>query len=350
MWYNIDGDIMKNKLLFIGITFTILTLIALALFIFFPRKKVDPEPYKARNEIILMGIYDEILIKKDNYIITNYKDYKNIFNNSELDEESFKSNNYIVIPITYDSCSEEDLKIADYSIRDEFVYVTINYKGKCGLCAPQYMYYLLKVDKKVTNIELKIQYNMINNPHCDTSVTYKPMIYLYPTKKTDVTVELGNPQLLTTTYPKYENKWNVIAKPNGDLIYNNRTYYGLYWEGINNISEDYNDGFVVNKENLPSFLEEKLEILGLNQKETNEFIVYWLPILEKNEYNLIRFESIDIINEQMPLIINPKPDAIIRVLIAYKPLTSKINVKEQQLTKQNRKGFTVVEWGGTLIN
>lgn len=30
--------------------------------------------------------------------------------------------------------------------------------------------------------------------------------------------------------------------------------------------------------------EEKLEILGLNYKETEEFIVYWLPKLEQNEY------------------------------------------------------------------
>ena len=77
--------------------------------------------------------------------------------------------------------------------------------------------------------------------------------------------------------------------------------------------------------------------------------MYWLPKLEENEYNLIRFASRDIIDSEMPLDINPKPDTVIRVLMEYKPLDNKINIKEQNLTKVERNGFTVVEWGGTLI-
>ena len=51
----------------------------------------------------------------------------------------------------------------------------------------------------------------------------------------------------------------------------------------------------------------------------------------------------------MPLIITPTPDTIIRVLMEYKPINSKIDIKEQKLKTPKRKGFTVVEWGGTLI-
>ena len=46
----------------------------------------------------------------------------------------------------------------------------------------------------------------------------KPMIYLYPTSEQEIEVKLGNEDKLTCTYPKYENSWNVLAKPNGDII------------------------------------------------------------------------------------------------------------------------------------
>ena len=117
--------------------------------------------------------------------------------------------------------------------------------------------------------------------------------------------------------------------------------------GNNEIKED---GFIVKGEEVASFLEEKLEILGLNYKEKEEFIVYWLPELEKNKYNYIRFQTIEEINSNMELFIEPKPDTLIRIMMEYKPLDKKIKVKQQELTKVERKGYTVVEWGGTKIN
>jgi len=46
----------------------------------------------------------------------------------------------------------------------------------------------------------------------------KPLIYLYPTEETNVEIKLLNDSLLTTTYPKYENSWKVLAYPDGNLI------------------------------------------------------------------------------------------------------------------------------------
>ena len=80
---------------------------------------------------------------------------------------------------------------------------------------------------------------------------------------------------LTTTYPKYETEWHVSAKPNGDLIDLNtgRSLYGLYWEGLNTVSNGIQEeGFVVKGEDTIVFLEEKLAILGLTEREANEFI------------------------------------------------------------------------------
>ena len=179
----------------------------------------------------------------------------------------------------------------------------------------------------------------------------KPIIYIYPQEEKEVSVKVGYPENLTCTYPKYEDGWDVIASPDGALkdVKTGRNLYALYWEGIRNKEVKAEDGFVVKGENVASFLEEKLDILGLNDREAEEFIVYWLPILEKNEYNFIRFYEKEEIDEMMPLEITPGPETLIRVLMGWKKLDKNIEVKEQELEKVQRTGYTVVEWGGTEI-
>ncbi len=188
-------------------------------------------------------------------------------------------------------------------------------------------------------------------PNPETTVD-KPVIYLYPTKDTKVDVKLVNSGLLTCSYPKYENKWSVLAKPNGDLTYltTGRSLYSLYYESQSKIDfKVTNEGFVVKGEDTISFLEDKLAILGLNEHEAQEFIIYWLPKLEANKYNYIRFATKEEIDFNMPLEVNPNPDSIIRVLMTFKALNEPISVKEQVLKTPTRDGFVLVEWGGTEI-
>lgn len=178
----------------------------------------------------------------------------------------------------------------------------------------------------------------------------KPIIYIYPEKDTNVEITVSNPEKFTVTYPKYNNGWKVKALTDGTLIdKNNKKYYALYWEGNGDNNTIKEDGFVVKGEDSASFLEEKLEILGLNYKESNEFIMYWLPKLESNKYNYIRFKTSEEIDSNMKLNINPEPDTLIRIMMEYKGLDKTIKIEEQVLTKVERKGYTVVEWGGTEI-
>ena len=107
------------------------------------------------------------------------------------------------------------------------------------------------------------------------------------------------------------------------------------------------EGFVIKGEDTISFLEEKLEVLGLNYKEAQEFIIYWLPKMQENKYNYIRFASMEEINEYMPLEISEEPNTLIRVYMQYKPLDKYVEVETQELESVKREGFTVVEWGGT---
>lgn len=179
----------------------------------------------------------------------------------------------------------------------------------------------------------------------------KPIIYVYPMEETQVSVILGESEKLIHTYPKYKNEWSVLVKTNGDLVdlKTGRNLYALYWEGLNTVKPNLKEGFVIQGKDTISFLEEKLGILGLTEREANEFIIYWLPKLENNKYNFIRFQTIEEINKNMPLEINPKPDTIIRVMMEFKALNKRINIKEQGLKTPKREGFVVVEWGGTEV-
>ncbi|MNV93061.1 hypothetical protein D3C71_1877070 [compost metagenome] len=87
----------------------------------------------------------------------------------------------------------------------------------------------------------------------------------------------------------------------------------------------------------------------MSDRESNEFIIYWLPKLENNKYNYIRFRTLEEINEYMRLDILPKPDSVIRVLMDFKKISSPISVVSQKLTSSTRYGFTVVEWGAREI-
>ena len=46
---------------------------------------------------------------------------------------------------------------------------------------------------------------------------------------------------------------------------------------------------------------------------------------------------------------SPKPDTLIRIFLTIKKIDSPIEIKEQKLEHHERKGFTVVEWGGSCF-
>lgn len=178
----------------------------------------------------------------------------------------------------------------------------------------------------------------------------KPVIYLYPTKTTDVLVKLKFDGNLDYTYPSYNNGWNVTAHPDGKIINHadGMEYSYLFWEGHSDKAFDFSKGFVVKGVDTVKFLQEKLAFLGLTPKEYNEFIVYWLPEMQNNPYNLISFQGTNY-TDMAKLDISPKPDSIQRVFMAFKPLNKSVKVPEQQLNQFKRSGFTVVEWGGTKV-
>ena len=177
----------------------------------------------------------------------------------------------------------------------------------------------------------------------------KPVIYLYPEQVTKVKVQLDYDGTLICTYPEYDDGWSVMGQPDGILCdASGKTYSYLFWEGNGDATYDFSKGFVVKGSETAEFLEEKLSEIGLNAKEANEFIVYWLPRMQENKYNLITFQT-EAYTDVAKLHITPEPDSILRVFMAYKELEEPIEIEEPAIAPFERKGFTVIEWGGAEV-
>ena len=183
----------------------------------------------------------------------------------------------------------------------------------------------------------------------DPNAAYKPVIYLYPEEETDVSVKLILDGQLTCTYPAYKNGWTVTASPDGTLTdAKGQTYNYLYWEGETYVQWDMTNGFCIRGKDTAAFLEDALEKLGLNRKEANEFIVYWLPLMEQNPYNIISFQT-SLYTDTAKLQIKPAPNTLIRVFMVWHATDTLVELPAQELSAPERIGFTVIEWGGTEV-
>ena len=177
----------------------------------------------------------------------------------------------------------------------------------------------------------------------------KPVIYLYPETTTQVKVQLDFNGRLTSVYPAYSDGWTVTAQPDGTLTdESGREYYCLFWEGESFVPYELREGFCVRGEDTRDFLETALRQLGLTDKEANEFIIYWLPKMETNEYNVISFQQ-EIYTDNAALTITPAPDSMLRVFMAWKAADEPVDIEAQELQGFKRSGFTVVEWGGAQL-
>ena len=203
---------------------------------------------------------------------------------------------------------------------------------------------------KLTEDEIWQTYLEIHEYQAATAA--KPVIYLYPEEDTEcsVKVTLQNGKL-TCTYPEHgENGWqNFTATPDGTLIFpDGKQYYCLYWEGKCDLEPDFTKGACVKGSETAAFLEKALAEMGLSEREANEFIIYWLPILQENPYNLISFQT-EAYTSVAELEITPTPDSLLRVYMTAKPLDHYEEIEPQTFDGFERKGFTVIEWGGSII-
>ena len=187
--------------------------------------------------------------------------------------------------------------------------------------------------------------------NCEVGLDLKPVIYLYPTEdNTEISVSLDYDGNLVDLIPEFnaENTWNVTANTDGKITFEGQQYDYLFWEGDPNFSYDFFSGFCVAGADTSAFLDEKLHALGLNDAETAEFMDFWLPMMEGNEYNMISFQT-DAYKDGAKLSVSPEPDTVIRVFMAWYPTDKFVKINPQYIEGADRSGFTVVECGGNKV-
>lgn len=176
----------------------------------------------------------------------------------------------------------------------------------------------------------------------------KPVIYLYPEEETEVTVKLDLSGDFTFTYPAYQDGWTVTAKPDGTILSGGNTYSYLFWEGtLPGFVPDFKEGFVIKGSESAEFLQKTLSAMGLTPREYNEFIVYWAPKMQENEYNKVYFAQEEY-EQVAKLQISPSPDSLLRVFMVFEATAPGTTLPPQKIKPFVRKGFTVVEWGGCM--
>lgn len=187
--------------------------------------------------------------------------------------------------------------------------------------------------------------------HDATGRDLKPVIYLYPTEdNTEISVSLDYDGNLVELIPEFnaENTWNVTANTDGRITFEGQEYDYLFWEGDPDFSYDFFSGFCVAGQDTEAFLDEKLHALGLNDTETEEFMEFWLPMMQDNPYNMISFQT-DSYTNGARLSVSPEPDSVIRVFMAWYPTDKFVKINPQYIEGADRSGFTVVEWGGNKV-
>lgn len=355
---------MKNKKIIIVTTCIILIIILTGTLIVPPiitkqkakEKYYESESYHIKNPAVLYSKKEfNKLIQNKNEYLWELNKYDLELAEDDIDEikdKDYSNFNYILVFIPTNSCGEK-IRFEEIDVDKEKQEAVLEFKAEetCGVCAIEYILYEIAVPKYLDyDYDIETEWD-IKEATCDPYIAYKPILYLYPENKTNIKINFEHEENLTTTYPKFKEEWNIIANPNGDLYdqYGNY-YYALYWEEKDYAKVNFKEGFYVSKDNAIEFLEDKLTLLGLNNKERNEFIMYWLPILESNEHNLVYFELTEELQKQNKINITPQPDTLIRIRMHVKKVNKKTNIKEQKLTKQERIGYTAIEWGGVIHN
>ncbi len=171
----------------------------------------------------------------------------------------------------------------------------------------------------------------------------KPNIYLYSDRDLTAQVRLMPERAITVSDPLYQPGmgwqaviWNGSLNGKGDFLF----YEGL----VPDSGWQKREGYVIRAAYRGQDMAFMLGQYGFNEKETAEFIDYWVSHLPGDVDYVFYPKETEAVEQVMPLIISPEPDNVMRIWFYAEPLVSApepVTSPEQIL----REGFYVVEWG-----
>ena len=270
----------------------------------------------------------------------------NVVKSSEINEDDLK-----IVGKTNDNESLYQLKTKDSDLLKTMYYG----EYAIGRSVDDETYKLISIDEFVNKPSHFLYKDALgdyvvfmNEMYAGLAECGKPVVYLYPEKTMEVTVKVDAE--ITKSDPAYNDGWTAIAEPNGSLTVDGKKYESLYWDGYGNGAyPDINSyGYVVETSKVEPVIRTHLDRLGLNANEIEDFVEYWIPLMPSTKYVRFTWIGTQDMNKMAALDVNPKPDTMIRVFMDYKGVNQYESLKPQNLTKLERKGFTLVEWGGLL--
>ncbi|MFK8044959.1 MAG: hypothetical protein AB8B72_05665 [Crocinitomicaceae bacterium] len=185
----------------------------------------------------------------------------------------------------------------------------------------------------------------------------KPVVYLYSPYPTKTELTLSPNGELSFTYPQYDKNWQIETQENGNIknLKTGKIHPYLFWEA-NQTQLDFKkegktiEGYVISTDTAVQFLEKQLASLGLNERESTDFITYWAPRLMQKQFATIQFmigkdydevfggiESTTLLDYQLRI-------GMLYEITEVKP--SEKVVKPTPIIIKKRHGFSLIEWGG----
>lgn len=168
-----------------------------------------------------------------------------------------------------------------------------------------------------------------------------PNIYLYPESETNVhvTLDFPNDGHVTVSEPDYDGGWDVSVDTNGII---EDTYSYLFYEAAIPHPLKAEKGWLLDGRDLENELRNLLADLGFVGREIDDFVDYWLPLMQGPAWYAVYWQDAD---EVTTLNVSPGPDNVFRAHFVFRALARPIEITAPELAPFTRTGFTVAEWG-----
>ncbi len=178
----------------------------------------------------------------------------------------------------------------------------------------------------------------------------KPVIYAYSDTVVDFSLRIEPKGSFLFTYPEHQTGWDGTIKKN-EIVVAGKAYPYLFWEA-EQVAPLYLEAIkndCILKKDIVSYLENKLDEVGLNTKEKTDFITYWGPRLTSFEAVHISWLQNESCNDFAHWHLSGPTATINRLYIVFSPSTTLpafSEIQKGELQPMERKGVYFVEWGG----
>jgi hypothetical protein len=152
--------------------------------------------------------------------------------------------------------------------------------------------------------------------------------------------------VLTDSRPKYNKGWEVNVTKTGRI---DGKYDYLFYEAAMVGIPELKEGICIERDCLPEELGELLFQIGLNTAELDDLFDYWLDRLQDYEYYKVYPFVQPMLQEWVELEISPRPESLLRFWLFFQGCEEFVQLSPFSPAEFERRGSTVVEWGGVLI-